>query len=406
MARPEEEEGGRFPSLSYSHGEFIHMDNRLDLRTEPADVRNDAALLTEFFNNYRGDFVGDVKRLQTDYFTFMSWFYFSPFLCWTAEQEPEAGELQLQSAHVCHPVRAEQLWQEQPGRHADDLDVQVRQEEFRTQQRLHSRQGEGTPTGVQKTPHGVRRRIGEPVTERLILEIHRHLVDGVRGGSAAPGQYRRVQNFIVNSATGETIYTPPPAQDVPGLMRKLVDWLNRPDDIHPVIVSGIAQFQLVHIQPFLDGNGRTSRLLSTLLLYRAGYDFKRLFTISEYYDRDRLAFYGALQSVRQSNMDMTGWVEYFTTGLATQLVEVKNRGELAIRQDVLSRRHELTDRQSRALGYILERGRATIGELESLFPEVARRTLQRDLRVLVEQGLILREGRTSRLEYVAVDEAT
>ena len=245
---------------------------------------------------------------------------------------------------------------------------------------------------------------GGPITERLILEIHRRLVDSVRGGSAGPGRYRHVQNFIINSATGETIYTPPPAQDVPGLMRGLVDWLNRPTDIHPVIVSGIAQFQLVHIHPFLDGNGRTSRLLSTLLLYRAGYDIKRLFTISEYYDRDRLAFYGALQRVRQSNMDMTGWVEYFTTGLATQLAEVKDRGELAIRYDVLSRRHELTARQSQALGHILERGRTTIGELEPLFPEVARRTLQRDLRVLVEKGLILREGWTSRLEYVAADE--
>ena len=61
----------------------------------------------------------------------------------------------------------------------------------------------------------------------------------------------------------------------------------RESAIHPVLVAGIAQFQLVHIHPFLDGNGRTSRLLSTLCLYRAGYDFKRLFTISEYYDRDR-----------------------------------------------------------------------------------------------------------------------
>ena len=111
---------------------------------------------------------------------------------------------------------------------------------------------------------------GGPITERLILEIHRHLVSGVRGGSAAPGQYRRVQNYVVNSATGETIYTPPPARDVPVLMRELVSWLNRPSDIHPVIASGIAQFQLVHIHPFLDGNGRTSRLLSTLCLYRGG----------------------------------------------------------------------------------------------------------------------------------------
>jgi len=72
-----------------------------------------------------------------------------------------------------------------------------------------------------------------------------------------------------------------------------------------------------HIHPFLDGNGRTSRLLSTLCLYRAGYDFKRLFTISEYYDRDRAAFYRAIQGVRERDMDMTGWLEYFLTGLAT-----------------------------------------------------------------------------------------
>ena len=63
--------------------------------------------------------------------------------------------------------------------------------------------------------------------------------------------------------------------------------------------------------------GRTSRLLSTLCLYRAGYDFKRLFTISEYYDRDRPSFYRAIQSVRESGMDMTGWLEYYVEGLTT-----------------------------------------------------------------------------------------
>ena len=187
-------------------------------------------------------------------------------------------------------------------------------------------------------------------------------------------------------------------------MRELVSWLNRPGDIHPVIASGIAQFQLVHIHPFLDGNGRTSRLLSTLCLYRAGYDFKRLFTISEYYDRDRMAFYRALQGVRQTNMDMTGWIEFFTIGLATQLTEVKRRGELAIQQDILARRHYLTDRQVLALCHVLEYGRVTIGEFEHLCPGIQRRTLQRDLRGLMEKGLLLRRGSTNRLEYVLADE--
>ena len=242
---------------------------------------------------------------------------------------------------------------------------------------------------------------GGPITERFILEIHRHLVSDVRGGSAAPGQYRRVQNYVVNSATGETPYTPP--RDVPLLMRELVIWLNRPSDIHPVIASEIAQFQLVHIHPFLDGNGRTSRLLSTLCLYRAGYDFKRLFTISEYYDRDRMAFYQALQSVRRTNMDMTSWIEFFTIGLATQLTEVKRRGELAIQQDILARRHDLTGRQVLALRHVLESGRVTIGEFEHLCPGIQRRTLQRDLRGLMEKGLLLRRGSTNRLEYVLAD---
>ena len=101
---------------------------------------------------------------------------------------------------------------------------------------------------------------------------------------------------------------------------------------------------------------------------------------------------------------MTGWVEYFTTGLAIQLAEVKQRGEMAIRQDVLaSIRHSLTDRQSRALGYMLERGRMTIGDFEVLYPETSRRTLQRDMSLLLEKGLVIRQGQTSRLEYVLAD---
>jgi Fic family protein len=191
---------------------------------------------------------------------------------------------------------------------------------------------------------------GGPITEGLIREIHKRLVGGVRGGSAAPG------------------------------------------GVHPVLASGVAQFQLVHIHPFLDGNGRTSRLLSTLCLYRAGYDFKRLFTISEYYDRDRPAFYRAIQSVRERAMDVTGWVEFFTDGLATQLDEVKARGERAIRRDVLARQHSLSDRQALALGRVLDEGRLTIQELEALCPRVNRRTLQRDLKTMVDKGLLVEQG--------------
>ncbi len=238
-----------------------------------------------------------------------------------------------------------------------------------------------------------------PVTEGLIREIHKRLVEGVRGGTATPGEYRKIQNYVVNSVTDEVVYTPPPAYEVPILMSELTAWLNKPGDVHPVLVSGIAQFQLVHVHPFLDGNGRTSRLLSTLCLYRAGYDFKRLFTISEYYDRDRPAFYRAIQSVRERKMDMTGWLEYFVEGLSTQLDEIKRRGETAIRRDVLVGKYKLTERQSLALGHALEYGGLTIQDYVALCPDVNRRTLQRDLKDLVDKGLFIVEGATNRLIY-------
>lgn len=233
---------------------------------------------------------------------------------------------------------------------------------------------------------------GDPITQGMIREIHRKLVDGVRGGRAAPGQYRRIQNYVVNAATGEVIYTPPMAVEVPVMMAELVQWLNSGLDVHPVLVSGIAQFQLVHIHPFLDGNGRTSRLLSTLCLYKAGYDFKRLFTISEYYDRDRPTFYRSIQSVRDKGMDMTGWLDYFVTGLETQMVEVRERSERVIRRDVLVQQHGLNERQAKALGHLIGHCKLTIQDFETLCPKVNRRSLQRDLKGMLDRKVIVEIG--------------
>lgn len=233
---------------------------------------------------------------------------------------------------------------------------------------------------------------GEPITEGLIREIHKRMVKGVRGGAADPGRYRTIQNYVANSRTREVIYTPPSPEQVAPLMRELVDWLRADTGIHPVLVAGIAQFQLVHIHPFVDGNGRTSRLLSTLCLYRSGYDFKRLFTLSEFYDRDRSAFYAVLQRVRAQDMDLTDWLDYFVHGLMQQMEEVKARGTAVIRADVQAQAHDLGVRQAAVLAAIHEMGLVSLGGLEPLFPEVSRRSLQRDLKLLLDKELIREMG--------------
>lgn len=233
---------------------------------------------------------------------------------------------------------------------------------------------------------------GDPITEGLIREIHKRLVQGVRGDQADPGSYRKSQNHVVSSVTKRVIYTPPPPEDVAPLMRDLIDWLRVESPIHPVLVAGIAQFQLVHIHPFLDGNGRTSRLLSTLCLYRAGYDFKRLFSISEYYDRERTAFYNALQGVREHGMDLTGWLEYFVHGLGTQLTEVNVRVTRAMLNETIGREVALNSRQQLALDHVIVHKRLTLGDVQALHPTVSRRTLQRDLKQMLEKGVLVEIG--------------
>ena len=242
---------------------------------------------------------------------------------------------------------------------------------------------------------------GDPITEGLVREIHKRLVRGVRGNAAAPGEYRRVQNYVANSVTKEIIYTPPPPPQVPPLMAEFVFWLNAEQEVHPILVAGVAQYQLVHIHPFLDGNGRTARLLSMLCLYRKGYDFKRLFTLSEYYDRDRSSYYRAIQSVRGPELDLTEWLEYFTNGLRSQLAEVQQKGESLIRLDLLTNKHKLTARQRVALELAAGGPEFRIEDFEARCPGVHRRSLQRDLRALIEKHLLVVEGATNRLVYRA-----
>ncbi|MBL8889743.1 MAG: Fic family protein [Planctomycetaceae bacterium] len=244
---------------------------------------------------------------------------------------------------------------------------------------------------------------GAPVTETLIREIHRRLVEGVRGNAGQPGAYRQLQNAVVNSQTGQVIYTPPAWADVPGLMAQLVQWINRETDIHPILVAGLAQFQLVHIHPFVDGNGRTSRLLSTLCMYRQGYDFKRLFTISEYYDRDRRAFYAAIQGVRDSGMDHTGWLEFFCQGLATQMQEAVERGTRAIKADLAVRGSGLPARAADILYCLSDEQPRTIEDLEKEIAGSHRRTLQRDLKKLIELGFIESIGQARATQYCFKD---
>jgi Fic family protein len=241
-----------------------------------------------------------------------------------------------------------------------------------------------------------------PVTEGVIRELHKITVEGVRGGQADPGNYRKIQNYVVNSRTREVVYTPPSPLEVQHLMREFAEWLNGSEDVSAIIMAGIAQFQFVHIHPFLDGNGRTARLLSTLVLYKTGYDFKRLFTISEYYDQDRPIYYEAIQSVRRNNMDMTAWLDYFVGGLRSQMAEIQDKGKKVISSEKIIKSfksHDLNTRQEKIIRYIVINERIDNEQCQRLCGSI-RRTATRDLKNLVQKGLLEMKGELRGAYYV------
>lgn len=239
------------------------------------------------------------------------------------------------------------------------------------------------------------------ITEEIIKDIHRILVKDVRGGTLEPGSYRKMQNFVVNSVTGEVIYTPPTSDEVPKLMTEFVEWLNKEKDISPILMAGVAQHRFVDIHPFLDGNGRTARVLCTLILYQNGYDFKRLFSLSEFYDKDRGEYYDAIQLVRESGLDMTAWLEYFVSGLKNQMLDVRMKGEDVIRKDIIIEKAvnaELNDRQKKALIYLMDNLVITRAEYVKL-NDVSIRTANYDLEEMEKLGFIERTGVGRAIRY-------
>jgi Fic family protein len=242
----------------------------------------------------------------------------------------------------------------------------------------------------------------DPIAEAIIRELHKIIVKGVRGSQADPGNYKKIQNYIVNSRTREVIYTPPGPLDVPHLMREFIEWINNAEDLSPVLVAGIVQFQFVHIHPFIDGNGRTARLLSTLILYKTGYDFKRLFTISEYYDKNRPNYYQSIQSVRNNHMDMTIWVEYFVNGLRSQMLEIQDKGKKIILSEKIIKRlasYNLNSRQEKIIRFLVFNTRIDNDQCQKICGSI-RRTATRDLASLVKKGLIEMMGQFKGAYYV------
>jgi Fic family protein len=183
-----------------------------------------------------------------------------------------------------------------------------------------------------------------PISSRLLREVHGLLLDGVRGGDKAPGEYRRIQNWLGGARPADARFVPPPPQEVPDAIAALERFVHDEDGELPVLVKAAlahAQFETIH--PFLDGNGRVGRLLITLMLCAEGVLERPLLYLSLYFKQHRDLYYDRLQRIR-THGEWEEWVAFFLRGVL----------------DVAKSATETT----RNIVSLVERDRATVGALD------------------------------------------
>jgi len=229
------------------------------------------------------------------------------------------------------------------------------------------------------------------IDHEAVLKLHAIIAGGVMDQGIA-GQYRtmgvKVGNFI-----------PPPAQEVSGLMRELLEWWNEDSETHsPVISSAVLHYRFEDIHPFADGNGRTGRALALWELYRRGFDTHHIFSIDEFYENDRDRYIAALAAVRKEGGRLTSWLEYSAEGIKCTLESVWSRIQRVMAESG-KKKLSLSPKQEVLLQLLEEKKAMTPREIWDAL-SVTRQGAAKLLKPLIEADMIHRVGGKKTGRYV------
>lgn len=242
-----------------------------------------------------------------------------------------------------------------------------------------------------------------------LLNIHRILTKNVMQNTTDSGVFRNRQVFvgkrIFDGTTFKEVveYMPPKTEEVSQLVQEFIDWLNldKTWEINPVLLAAIIHYEIARIHPFIDGNGRTARLVATLILYLSDFDHRRIFALDDFYDRDRQAYYAALKTAQQNNGDITKWLEYFTDGVAYSVKEARD-AVLKVGSKKKSERKAqiaLTPKQMKIVEYVNINGKVTNKDLQGLF-KISAQAVHKELTRLVNLRVIKSVGEGRAVHYV------
>ncbi len=245
---------------------------------------------------------------------------------------------------------------------------------------------------VHALEYGLERVNTLPVSLRLTRELHEHLMEGVRGEQATPGEFRRSQNWIgpAGCTLSEATYVPPPVPEMQQALDELEKYLYREDVYPPLVRLALIHYQFEAIHPFLDGNGRIGRLLISLLLVNWNLLPLPLLYLSAYFEKHRNDYYDLLLAVSEGGA-WREWVMFFLRGVAEQARDAVTRSRRL--QDLqIEWRAKLQQARVSALALSLadslfDSPMLTIPRAQRLL-DVTYRTAQRNVEKLIEVGIL------------------
>jgi Fic family protein len=246
-------------------------------------------------------------------------------------------------------------------------------------------------------------------TEDTLKTLHKLTITRLIDENFA-GVYRNKQVIVQSATNASVVYRPPVSMEIPFLVSDFFEWVHstEAETVHPIFKAAIAHYQLVYIHPFIEGNGRSARAMATLLLYILGYDFKKFFSIEQYFDSDVEAYYNALLSVQQNpEADLTYWLEYFCYGLAIEIEKVRNQvtrlsKDLKLKKQ-LGEQVALSERQIILLELFQQQEKVTSDDMKSVLPHISVDTILRDVKDLITKGVIEKKGVTKGVHYRLVE---
>ena len=166
----------------------------------------------------------------------------------------------------------------------------------------------------------------KPLSENVIKDLHRTLLNSVRGKNKEPGEFRRHQVHIgpAGATLAEATYIPPVSSEIPELFSNLVNYLQNDEQPDRLIQAGIMHYQFEAIHPFADGNGRVGRLIIPIYLYEKGLTATPNLYISEFLETHRRDYYEALSKVTEEG-DWITWLSFFLRAIREQAKTLKKR---------------------------------------------------------------------------------